>query len=44
LCRRWQSLVLPRGACSRYSSGAAGSRTFTCPLLPVGAKVRPRPS
>jgi hypothetical protein len=42
--RRWQSLVLPRGVCSRYSFGAAERRKFTCPLSPAGAKVRLRPS
>jgi hypothetical protein len=43
-CSQWQNLVLPRGACSRYSSGAVEPQKFTCPLSPAGAKVRPRPS
>jgi hypothetical protein len=41
-CRRWRSLVLPRGACNRCSSEAAQPRTFTCPLSSAGAMVRPR--
>jgi hypothetical protein len=36
--------VLPRGAYSRYLSGAAEPRTFTFPSSPAGAKDQPRPS
>jgi hypothetical protein len=42
--RRWWIPVPPRGACSRYLSGAAEPRMFTCPSSPAGAKVQPRPS
>jgi hypothetical protein len=43
-CRRRWIPMPPRGACSRYFSGVAEPRTFTCPLSPAGAKVQPRPS
>jgi hypothetical protein len=36
--RRWWILAPPRGACSRYLSGAEEPRTFTFPSSPAGAK------
>jgi hypothetical protein len=39
--RRRRSQALPRGACSHCLSGAAESRTFTCPSSPAGATVQP---
>jgi hypothetical protein len=40
--RRWRSQALPRGACSRCSSGAVEPRMFMCPSSPAGATVQPQ--